>query len=254
MARLPEGKLILSWLPRNWCFRRTLASFIGNLRHAAKVVWPGRTFLLRMVDLLSCFRKKGHPIWLKKEFHLDLQWWDHLLAQWHDVSFWLYPGLSPVVDLEVASDAAGSLGFGAYFKGFWFTSLWAVSQQKQSTAYKELFPVVVAAHVWGLQWCKKHVLFRSDNKAVVQILNSRTSKIPSLMQFSAARCSFSFSGQHILAVLYQIADALSRFRWQEFRQLAPGAQPTQHRFFPSFYRNWPVFLQNSSVTPSLCMA
>ena len=78
---------------------------------------------------------------------------------------------------------------------------------------------------------------------VVQILNSRTSKIPSLMQFlrnllfSAARCSFSFSGQHILAVLYQIADALSRFRWQKFRQLAPGAQPTQHRFFPSFYRN-----------------
>ena len=118
VARLPEGKLILSWLPRNWCFRRTLASFIGNLRHAAKVVWPGRTFLRRMVDLLSCFRKKGHPIWLKKEFHLDLQWWDHLLAQWHDVSFWLYPGLSPVVDLEVASDAAGSLGFGAYFKGF----------------------------------------------------------------------------------------------------------------------------------------
>ena len=23
-----------------------------------------------------------------------------------------------------------------------------------------------------------------------------------------------------------MADALSRFRWQEFRQLAPGAQPT----------------------------
>ena len=122
-----------------------------NLHHAAKVVWPGRTFFRRMVDLLSCFRKKGHPIWLNKEFHLDLQWWDHLLAQWHDVSFWLYPGLSPVVDLEVASDAAGSLGFGAYFKGFWFASLWAVSQQKQSTTYKELFPVVVAVHVWGPQ-------------------------------------------------------------------------------------------------------
>ena len=124
VARLPEGKLqalkvlILSRLPRNWYFRRTLESLIGNLHHAAKVVWPGRTFLRRMVDLLSCFRKKGHPIWLNKEFHLDLQWWDHLLAQWHDVSFWLYPGLSPVVDLEVASDAAGSLGFGAHFKGF----------------------------------------------------------------------------------------------------------------------------------------
>ena len=72
VARLPEGKLqalkvlILSRLPRNWYFRRTLESLIGNLHHAAKVVWPGRTFLRRMVDLLSCFRKKGHPIWFEQ--------------------------------------------------------------------------------------------------------------------------------------------------------------------------------------------
>ena len=71
-------------------------------------------------DHFSCFCKKDHPIRLNKEFHLDLQWWDHLLAQWHGVSFWLYPGPSAAVDLEVASDADGSLGFGAYFKGFWF--------------------------------------------------------------------------------------------------------------------------------------
>ena len=64
------------------------------------------------------------------------------------------------------------------------------------------------------------------------MLNSRTSKIPSLMQLfrnlllSAVRYSFSFSAQHIPGVFNQIADALSRFRWQEFRQLAPGAQTT----------------------------
>ena len=122
VARLPDEKLqalkelIHSWLPRKWCFRRELESLIGHLHHAAKVVWPGRTFLRHMIDLLSSFRQKDHPIWLNKEFHLDLQWWDHLLAQWHGISFWLYPGLSPTVDLEVASDAAGSLGFGAYFQ------------------------------------------------------------------------------------------------------------------------------------------
>ena len=235
VARLPDEKLqalkelIHSCLPRKWCFRRELESLIGHLHHAAKVVWPGRTFLCHMIDLLSCFRKKDHTIQLNKEFHLDLHWWDHLLAQWHGVRTWLYPGLSPAVDLEVASDAAGSLGFGAYFQGLWFTGPWAVSQQQQSIAYKELFPVVVAAHVWGAQWCKKHVLFRSDNEAVVHMLNSRTSKIPSLMHLlrnlllSAARDSFSFSAQHIPGVFNQIADALSRFRRQEFRQLAPGA-------------------------------
>ena len=93
----------------------------------------------------------------------------------------MYPRLSPAVHLEAASDAAGSIGFGAYFKGFWFAGPWAVSQQQQSIAYKELFPVVVAAHVWGPQWSKKNVLSRSDNDAVIHVLNWRVSKIPFLM-------------------------------------------------------------------------
>lgn len=37
----------------------------------------------------------------------------------------------------------------------------------QSIAYKELFPVVTAGHVWGWQWHQHHVLFHSDNEAVV---------------------------------------------------------------------------------------
>ena len=127
-------ELIQSWRPRKWYFRHELKSLIGHFHHAAKMVWPGRTFFRRMIDLLSCFRKKDHPIWLNKEFHLNLQWWNHLLAQWHGISFWLYPVLSPAVDLEVASDATGSLGFGAYFQGFWLAGPWAVSQQQQALA------------------------------------------------------------------------------------------------------------------------
>ena len=59
---------------------------------------------------------------------------------------------SPAVDVEVAPDAAGPFGFREYFQGFWFTGRWAASQLSQSIAHKELFPVVVAAHVWGSQW------------------------------------------------------------------------------------------------------
>ena len=56
-----------------------LECLIGDLHRAPKMVWPGRTFLRRMINLLCCF--KDHPIWLNKEFHLDLQWWAHLLDQ-----------------------------------------------------------------------------------------------------------------------------------------------------------------------------
>lgn len=38
---------------------------------------------------------------------------------------------------------------------------------------------------------------------------------------TAARHSFSFSAQHLPGVTNQIADALSRIRWQKFRRLAP---------------------------------
>ena len=78
-------------------------------------------------------------------------------------------------------------------------------------------------------WCKMHVLFHSDNDAVVRY--ARTSKVPSLMRLlhslllAATRHSFSFSAQHVPGVNNQIADALSHFRCQDFRQLVLDAQP-----------------------------
>ena len=117
-ARLPAEKLmalkelIQSWRTRRWCNRRQLESLIGHLHHAAKVVWPGRTFLRRMLDLLCCFRTRDHPIRLSSEFRLDLQWWHDFLTSWHGVSLWLFPGMSAPTDVEVTSDAAGSWASG----------------------------------------------------------------------------------------------------------------------------------------------
>ena len=88
---------------------------------------------------------------------------------------------------------------------------------------------MIAAHLWGPLWARKHVLFRSDNEAVVAILMTRTSKVPALMHLlrdlllSAARWGFTFTAAHVPGVENKIADAVSRFRWQEFRQLAPEA-------------------------------
>jgi len=162
---------------------------------------------------------------------MDLLWWHQFLEDWHGVSFWLFRGLLPEADVEVSSDAAGSVSYGAHMKGHWFAGSWAPSQQLQSIVYKELFPIVLTAHVWGHFWVKKHVLFCSDNDAVVHIVNTRTSRVPCLMRllcsllFSAARHSFSFSSQHVPGVDNQLADALSHFNWQEFRRFTPDAQP-----------------------------
>jgi len=236
-ARLPEDKLIAlksliqSWVPRRWCNRHQLESLIGHLHHAAKVVWPGRSFIRRMIDLLCCFRNKNHPIRLNKEFRQDLLWWHTFLTHWHGVQFWLFPGLSLSTDVEVTADAAGSIGYGAFHGLEWFNGIWSEPQKDMSIAYKEFFPIVIAADLWGAKWVKLHVLFRSDNEAVVAILNSRTSRVPCIMHLvrhllsSAACYNFTFAAQHIPGIQNSVADALSRFNWQEFRQLAPMANP-----------------------------
>ena len=62
--------------------------------------------------------------------------------------------MSAPADVEVMLDAAGSLGFGAYYNDEWFSGGWVPSHTDQSIAYKELFPMVVASHVWGSQWSR----------------------------------------------------------------------------------------------------
>ena len=67
VARLLQEKLLAlqnligSWLPRKWYNRHELESLIRHLHHAAKVVWPGWTFLRRMIDLLCCFPEERSP-------------------------------------------------------------------------------------------------------------------------------------------------------------------------------------------------
>ena len=60
----------------------------------------------------------------------------------------VFPRDAVPTDVEVTSDAAGPLGFGAnYNYNGWLSGAWVSSQADQSIACKELFPVVVASHV-----------------------------------------------------------------------------------------------------------
>ncbi|XP_048577014.1 uncharacterized protein LOC116601584 [Nematostella vectensis] len=154
------------------------------------------------------------------------------IASWNGVSFWLYPGMAATPTTVVTSDAAGAIGYGAFHRSRWFNGVWTEPQKLESIPYKELFPIVVAAHVWGHSWRKQHVMFRTYNEAVVLILTSRTFRIPSIMHLLrslllvAARQGFSFSAAHVPGVENSVADALSRFNYQAFLTLAPWAAPS----------------------------
>lgn len=190
----------------------------------------GKGALMAKSDVKAAYRNV--PVHLSHHYLLGMKWHDQFY-----VDLGLPFGLrsAPFIFNSVADMVewilVTSYQIPDLLKGYWFAGSWVPSQQQQSIAYKELFPVVIAAHIWGHVWIKRHVLFRSDNEAVVHILNTRTSKVPCLMRLlrnlllSAARHSFSFSARHAPGVNNQIADALSRFHWQEFWRLVPDAQP-----------------------------
>ena len=141
-----------------------------------------------------------------------------------------YAYVGPLPDFQVSSDAAGSLGYGAIFNNQWFFGEWSASQQPLSIAYKELFPIVVAAYLWGPGWASRWVEFLCDNESVVAVLSSGTSRDPDLMvllrylALLAVRHSFSFTASSVRGKSNPVADALSRFQFQQFRHLAPQAE------------------------------
>ena len=141
----------------------------------------GRTFLHRMINLLCSSRRDDHPIRLNQEFQLDLTWWRKLFHSWDGLSFLLMPEWAPLLDFQVSSDTAGTLGYGAIFQHQWFCYPWSASQQPLSTAYKELFPIVVATYLWGPSWSSRPVEFPCDNELVVAVLSSGTSRDSKLM-------------------------------------------------------------------------
>ena len=234
--RLPRDKLqrlqacLEEWRDKRTCGRRDLKSLIGLLNHARKVVWAGRSFLRRMIDLLHAVPMhplRPHPIRLNKQFRSDLAWWRLFIHEWNGVSFLPPPPYLPGTDM--ASDASGSWGCGAWYNTQWFQLKWDHASLSLSIMVKELLAVVLAGAVWGASWSSQHIRCHCDNQAVVACLHSRTSRHPHCLHllralaFIEARHGFHLQPLYINTKLNHLADDLSRNNLPSFLTKVPLA-------------------------------
>ena len=213
-----------------------LQSLIGTLQFACKVVVPGRTFLQRIINLTQGVPSHFHHIRLNKKFFKDIAMWKTFISSWNGRSFFLNSTLTPTPDLELYTDAASTVGFGGYFQGKWFQGKWPVhlyicKQQGISIEWQELFPIIVACDIWHSHFSGKRLQFWCDNESVVAIINSGHSNSPRIMDLMrhlvllSMEHNFLVRAQHVPGVSNAIADSLSRFQMQRFRDLAPHADP-----------------------------
>ena len=96
--------------------------------------------------------------------------------------------------------------------------------------FLEFVPIVLSMTIWGSRLQNKKVEFYIDNRALVDIINTQTSKYKRVMALMRPFILYTlqnniiFRAQHIEGKNNEIADAISRQQWDRFRRLAPQAQ------------------------------
>lgn len=233
--RLPPEKLqdllqeLACWASRRSTTKRELLSLIGKLSFAARAVPAGRLFLRRLIMLSTSATSLHHHIRLNTDARADIAWWRAFLPSWNGTAKFVSPLATAAPDIELYTDAAGTLGCGAYYQGAWFHYAWQPHQRSHSIQWKELFAIVAAALTWGADWAGKKIKFFCDNQAIVLAWEARRCKQPHIMALlrtlfmAAATLNYHIVLTHLPGRTNTIADALSRTQFTKFFTLAPQA-------------------------------
>jgi len=163
--------------------------------------------------------------------------WQGFLQNWNGVSLFLDSEATSPPDLQLCTDASGSLGYGSFSTGQWFQGHrlphHTLSKKRGiRIEWQELFPIYFACIQWGPRWSGKKIRMWCDNKSVVSIINSKHSKSPWVMDVVLAitlqtlTYNFTFTATHIPGLDNAIADPLSCFQMDCFSTLAPTACTT----------------------------
>ena len=167
-ARLPQDKLekaralLSEFIERNKVTLKELQRLIGVLNFACSVVVPGRAFLRRLIDLTMGVQKPNHHIRLTRQAKLDLEVWLQFLMHFNGRSFFLDDTFMTGDYLDLYTGAAGGTGYGALCGSEWFCGIWPVSWRSYNVSVLELYPIVVAVHVWGSTWSNRSVCFFTE--------------------------------------------------------------------------------------------
>ena len=234
LVKVPKDKLettlsvIRSLLPRKKVLVREIESLAGKLAFLCRAVWPGRTFVRRLYDLVAGTPNRNHHVRLTLEVKKDLQMWAQFLHNYNGVSMLQRPIDERDCDCQMWSDASGDIGWGAVFKQSWIQGRWPESYKGPhvSMALKEIIPVALAIVTFSHRMKGQRVLLWCDNISVVGILAKRTSPCPQIMHYirlivlTCMEWEISFSVKFLRSAQNEICDSLSRYQMFRFRQVA----------------------------------
>ncbi len=141
---------------------------MGSLNFLCKASAPGRAFLGRLIALARGLARPHHKVHISKGARLDLLMWLEFLSHFNGVAAFRGHEWDLNDSLELFTDAAASIGFGAYFQGKWVQGKWPLDiiSNPPSIVFFKFYPLVVAVKSWGHFLKNRKVRFFTDNSAV----------------------------------------------------------------------------------------
>nr|XP_055023094.1 uncharacterized protein LOC129413423 [Misgurnus anguillicaudatus] len=226
--------LLSNYILADRCTKQQLLALLGHLNYAIRIIPQGKSFISNLLAKAATIPSLHDKITLDEACKMEMRLWQQFLSSWNGISFFYNDYITHPEDIQMYTDAAPSIGFGGYYSGRWFASEWPpefsnLIQQSDfpSSALYEMYPVIIAAILWGHEWSRHSILIHSDNSAVVEIINKGRSRSLAIMQLVrrltliSAQHQFIIRAAHIPGYCNSIADSLSRFSFQKFRILAP---------------------------------
>ncbi|XP_061173384.1 uncharacterized protein LOC133182551 [Saccostrea echinata] len=213
---------------------KEMQSLAGALAFVVKALPAGRAFCTRIYGSFAGVKKPFHFVRITAEIRSDLLMWVQFLSQFNGST--PFPGLTlhEADALHFYSDSSGSFGCGVVFGKHWCCLHWPACWEEEiyrDISLLELIPIVLGIIIWAENLRDKKLLLHIDNSALVYIINRKSSEIKRVMTFvrmlvlHTLKFNIQIKAQHIPGVKNEIADAISRFQWSRFRQLAPWADP-----------------------------
>ena len=211
----------------------SLEEILGFLSHCCQVVPLGRPFLRQLFSLLrrkARYRRSR----LNSSARADLRWWQLFLSHWSSIS---------LVQLsrrqfDVSTDASGLKGIGGLYDGRIFASRVPSHHQRKHINWKEMFAVLHALILWHKEWIHGSVDVACDNTAVVNGINNRSIRGPSIrplrtLLLIAAVLDIEIKAHWIPTKENIVADAASRHDFRKLANLGFKDQVTALRNRPS---------------------
>lgn len=211
---------------------RQLQSLVGQLNFICKAIPAGRAFNRRFYDVMAKVKKPHHYIRVTADLLDDAKVWLVFLDNFNGLCSFNELNWIDNLALELFTDASGNkkLGCGCYFQGRWSVFHWPDSWDDSvfsDITYLELVPIVLAFCLWGHELTAKKVILRSDNEALVKIINKKSTKNAKVMHLIrflvllSLQCNIQVKAVHIAGTKNTICDSISRFQWQRLQQCLP---------------------------------